>query len=85
MTTTNESSTFQAPPDKLLRESRAAMAAYLEDHPHVSPYDCYATGPKTGDQYHDIVRCPDCCAQDTFTGLIAKIDAALAMHFGDQQ
>ncbi|MGS1028808.1 hypothetical protein [Burkholderia glumae] len=82
MTTTNESS---KPAEKLLRESRAAMAAYLEDHPHVSPHDCYATGPKTGDGYHDLVRCPGCCAQDAFMSLIAGIDAALAKATGEQQ
>ncbi|MCM2493274.1 hypothetical protein [Burkholderia glumae] len=59
-------------------KARAALSAYLDDHPHVSPHDCYATGPKTGDQYHDLVRCPGCCAQEAFTGLIAGIDAALA-------
>lgn len=59
-------------------EARAALVAYLDDHPHVSPHDCYATGPKTGDAYHDLVRCPGCCAQDAFMSLISGIDAALA-------
>ncbi|MGS1071493.1 hypothetical protein [Burkholderia glumae] len=70
----------KAAPDlaEIAIKARAALAAYLDDHPHVSPHDCYATGPKTGDQYHDLVRCPGCCAQEAFTGLIAGIDAALA-------
>lgn len=63
---------------ELARKSRAALASYFEDHPHVSPHDCYATGPKSGDAYHDLVRCPGCCAQDAFTSLIAGIDAVLA-------
>lgn len=63
---------------EVARESRAAMVAYLEDHSHIAPEHCYATGPKTGNEFHDLVRCPGCCAQDAFTGLISKIDAALA-------
>ncbi|NBI44950.1 hypothetical protein [Burkholderia sp. ISTR5] len=74
MTTTNESS---KPANKLLRDAHAAMAAYLYDHPHVAPSDCYATGPKTGDAFYDLVRCPGCCAQNAFTELIEKIDSML--------
>ncbi|WP_186157925.1 hypothetical protein [Burkholderia gladioli] len=71
---------FSAAPElvEIAIKARAALAAYLDDHPHVSPHDCYATGPKSGDAYHDLVRCPGCCAQEAFTGLIAGIDAALA-------
>ncbi|WP_369053437.1 hypothetical protein [Burkholderia gladioli] len=76
MTTTHESSTTH-PADALLRESCAAMTAYLKDNPHAAPDDCYATGPMTGDPFYDLVRCPGCCAQNAFTGLIAKIDAML--------
>lgn len=27
---------------------------------HAAPYDCYATGPLTGDSYRDLVECPGC-------------------------
>lgn len=63
-------------------ETRIAAAAYLEDHPHVAPDDCYATGPKTGNDYHDLVRCPGCQADASFRALIAKIDAAIAKATG---
>lgn len=65
-------------------ETRIAAAAYLEDHPHVAPHDCYATGPKTGNDYHDLVRCPGCQADASFRALIAKIDAAIAKATGSQ-
>lgn len=76
---------FAAAPElsELAKEARTAMTAYLEDHPHNAPHDCYATGPKTGDEFHDLVRCPGCCAENAFTALIAKIDAALAKARGE--
>lgn len=67
----------------LVKEARAAMTAYLEDHQHNAPHDCYATGPKTGDEFHDLVRCPGCCAEKAFSSLVGKVDAALAKARGD--
>lgn len=41
----------------LLKALEAARRAIGE---HVAPYDCYASGPMTGNVYHDLVECPAC-------------------------
>lgn len=35
-------------------------AAKLVNGDHSAPHDCYATGPLTGDDYLDLVRCTGC-------------------------
>jgi len=64
------------------REAHAAASAYLDDHSHIAPEQCYATGPKTGNEYHDLARCPGCQADASFRALIKSIGAALAKATG---
>ncbi|MFI5409103.1 hypothetical protein [Kaistia sp. UC242_56] len=61
-----------AAPDLLnaLQEGRRAIGD------HSAPYDCYATGPVTGDAYRDLVQCPAC-------SFIALYDAAIAKATGE--
>lgn len=40
----------------------AYRTAYTPDG-HVSPHDCFATGPKTGNPYQDLIACPGCWAE----------------------
>jgi len=57
-----------APAVKALVEAARAARSVLE---HEVPYDCWATGPNTGDPIVDLVACHACAA-------IAQIDTALA-------
>lgn len=48
-----------------LRAARAAIAELIAaakraNGDHHAPYDCYATGPLTGDPIQDLVACPGC-------------------------
>lgn len=49
-----------------LKEGRRAIGS------HVVPDHCYATGPKTGDEYRDLVECPACSFIAMFDRVIAK-------------
>jgi len=40
----------------------AYQKAYTPDG-HVSPHDCFATGPKTGNPWQDFLTCPGCWAE----------------------
>lgn len=40
--------------EKLMAAARRAIGD------HHAPNDCYATGPLTGDEFLDLVQCPDC-------------------------
>ena len=40
----------------------AYRKAYTPDG-HISPHDCFATGPKTGNPYQDLFACPGCWAE----------------------
>lgn len=40
----------------------AYRKAYTPDG-HVSPHDCFATGPKTGNPIEDLIACPGCLAE----------------------
>lgn len=56
---------------KALEEMRIALLeARRAIGDHSAPYDCFATGPLTGDPIRDLVQCPACHA-------IPLIDAAL--------
>lgn len=44
----------------LAKVSELVEAAKLVNGDHCAPYDCYATGPRTGDPILDLVRCPGC-------------------------
>lgn len=48
---------------KRLEEAVAAyQSAYAPDG-HVAPHDCFATGPRTGEMFQDLVACPGCWAE----------------------
>ena len=45
---------------KIERLRKALHAARRAIGDHFAPNDCYATGPITGDPFHDLVECPAC-------------------------
>ena len=63
------------PAVKALVEAARAARSVLE---HEVPYDCWATGPNTGDPIVDLVACHACAA-------IAQIDTALAALDGKEE
>ena len=49
-----------------IRRLEEALDAYRKAYTpdgHVSPHDCFATGPKTGNPYQDLIACPGCWAE----------------------
>lgn len=67
----SELSTLRAENERLrgaLVEGRRAIGG------HDAPNDCYATGPRTGDVYRDLVECPACI----FIATLDAIDQARA-------
>lgn len=53
---------------------RAALGMYNDAYPHLKPYDCFATGPLTGDPIQDLVTCPGCGAEKLATEALAATD-----------
>lgn len=53
-----------------LKEGRRAIGD------HITPTDCYATGPSTGDHFRDLAQCPACSFIATHDAAIAAIQNA---------
>ena len=51
-----------------LKEGRRAIGD------HSAPFDCYATGPLTGDPFRDLVQCPACSFIAAYDAAIAKVE-----------
>lgn len=51
-----------------------ALRSYIEAYPHDAPYDCFATGPKTGDAIQDLVVCPGCQAKRLAEEALAALE-----------
>jgi len=56
--------------DETVKAMRAALIEAKQALTHDTPYNCWATGPLTGDPVEDLVVCHGCRA-------ISQIDAAL--------
>ena len=55
-----------------LEEGRRAIGE------HSAPYDCYVTGPITGDAFRDLVQCPACSFITMYDDAIAKTEGGAA-------
>lgn len=62
--------------DELVQMNQELLAALEEGRraigEHSAPYDCYATGPITGDAFRDLVQCPACSFIAMYEDAIAK-------------
>lgn len=62
--------------DELVQMNQELLAALEEGRraigEHSAPYDCYATGPITGDAFRDLVQCPACSFIAMYDDAIAK-------------
>lgn len=62
--------------DELVQMNQELLAALEEGRraigEHSAPYDCYATGPITGDPFRDLVQRPACSFIAMYDDVIAK-------------
>ena len=68
--------------DELVQMNQELLAALEEGRraigEHLAPYDCYATGPVTGDAFRDLVQCPACSFIAMHDDAIAKAEGGAA-------
>ena len=68
--------------DELVQMNQDLLAALEEGRraigEHSAPYDCYATGPITGDAFRDLVQCPACSFIAMYDDAIAKAKGGAA-------
>ena len=68
--------------DELVQMNQKLLAALEEGRraigEHSAPYDCYATGPITGDPFRDLVQCPACSFIAMYDDVIAKAKGGAA-------
>jgi hypothetical protein len=63
-----------------IRRLKKALALYKDAYPHRAPDDCFATGPKTGDPYLDLVVCPGCEAEKAARAALATSKQSLQVE-----
>lgn len=51
---------------------KSALLMYMDAYPHNAPHDCFATGPRTGDHFLDLVVCPGCSAEKMANKALAE-------------